>query len=67
MRRFEYKTLTIESPHGLIGAKFTPEYRAEIEKTLNQLGAEGWELVAVWNPGYNSDVFCGMHYFRREI
>lgn len=67
MKRFEYKTLTIESPTIVVGAKFTPEYRAEIEKTLNQLGAEGWELVAVWDPGYPGDVRSGMHYFRREI
>ena len=67
MKRFEYKTLTIEAPTGFVGAKFTSEYQAEIEKTLNQLGAEGWELVAVWAPGYASDSSSGMHYFRREI
>ena len=42
MKQFEYKVVT-----RLIG----------IEKKLNELGYEGWELVAVE---------CGTYYFKRE-
>jgi len=43
MKQFEYKVVT-----RLIG----------VEKKLNDLGFEGWELVAVE---------CGTYYFKREI
>ena len=42
MKQFEYKVVT-----RLVG----------VEKKLNELGFEGWELV---------DVECGTYYFKRE-
>ncbi len=41
MKRFEYKTLKIE-PKGFWGSKLDS---TEIDKILNELGQQGWELV----------------------
>ncbi len=45
MPAYEYTTAAIS--HGLMGRKSGEVDRAEIEKLLNEHGAEGWELVKV--------------------
>jgi len=42
MPAYEYTTAAIS--HGLMGRKSGEVDRAEIEKLLNEHGAEGWEL-----------------------
>ena len=42
MPAYEYTTAAIS--HGLMGRKSGEVNRAEIEKLLNEHGAEGWEL-----------------------
>ena len=42
MERFEYKTLFTDAK-GALGGKVDPY---ALEKDLNQLGAQGWELVS---------------------
>ena len=43
--RFEYATSVIT--HGFLGRKEDEIDRAELERELNLMGAEGWELVKV--------------------
>lgn len=63
MKRFEYKTLEIE-PKGTWRWKFDI---VEIDKTLNKLGQEGWELVSVESRDMGGTAY-GFHYtFKREI
>ena len=45
MHRFEYATSVIT--HGFLGRKEDEIDRAELERELNLMGAEGWELVKV--------------------
>jgi len=45
MSRFEYATTVIT--HGFLGRKEEELDREELERELNRLGAEGWELVKV--------------------
>ena len=45
MNRYEYVTSVIT--HGLLGRKEDEIDRAELERELNRMGAEGWELVRV--------------------
>jgi Domain of unknown function (DUF4177) len=42
MPAYEYTTSSIS--HGLMGRKSDEVDRAELERQLNELGAEGWEL-----------------------
>ena len=42
MPAYEYTTAAIS--HGLMGRKSEEVDRAELEKVLNERGAEGWEL-----------------------
>ena len=44
MKKFEYKVITIPTSIP-IGIKSFEKIADEFETTLNQLGAEGWELV----------------------
>lgn len=63
MKRFEYKTIEIK-PKGSWSSKFD---FVEIDKTLNELGRQGWELVAVESKEMSGTVY-GFHYtFKREI
>jgi len=45
MNRYEYATHVIT--HGLLGRKEDELDRAELERELNRMGADGWELVRV--------------------
>jgi hypothetical protein len=47
MTRWEYKVLKLKTESGFFsGTDFNSE---ALESELNQLGAEGWELVAVFS------------------
>jgi hypothetical protein len=45
MPTYEYTTTVIT--HGFLGRKEEELDRAELERELNRMGAEGWELVKV--------------------
>ena len=45
MSTFEYTTTVIT--HGLLGRKEDELDRGELERELNRMGAEGWEIVKV--------------------
>jgi hypothetical protein len=45
MSTFEYTTTVIT--HGFLGRKEDELDRGELERELNRMGAEGWELVKV--------------------
>lgn len=45
MAAYEYTTTVIT--HGFLGRKEEELDRAALEENLNQMGAEGWELVKV--------------------
>jgi Domain of unknown function (DUF4177) len=45
MSSYEYTTAVIT--HGFLGRKEDELDRAELERELNRMGAEGWELVKV--------------------
>ena len=45
MNRYEYVTSVIT--HGLLGRKEDEIDRADLERELNRMGSEGWELVRV--------------------
>lgn len=57
MKKFEYKVITIPTSIP-IGIKSFEKIADEFETTLNQLGAEGWELVQRMD---------GYFFFKREI
>jgi hypothetical protein len=45
MTRYEYTTSVIT--HGFLGRKEEELDREELERELNRMGSEGWELVRV--------------------
>jgi len=45
MSSYEYMTTVVT--HGFLGRKEDELDRAELERELNRMGAEGWELVKV--------------------
>ena len=45
MSTFEYTTTVLT--HGLLGRKSDELDRTELDKGLNEMGAQGWELVKV--------------------
>ena len=57
MKKFEYKVVSIPTSIPL-GSKGYEKTATEFETTLNNLGAEGWELVQ------RAD---GFFFFKREI
>ena len=64
MKRFEYKTVEIK-PTGTWTSKFDI---VEIDKILNGMGSQGWELVSMEdrNVGYGTTA-CFYYTFKREI
>ncbi len=64
MKRFEYKTVEIK-PTGTWTSKFDI---VEIDKVLNGMGSQGWELVSMEdrNVGYGTTA-CFYYTFKREI
>ena len=57
MKKFEYKVVTIPTSVP-IGMKGYEKIANEFETMLNQLGAEGWELVQRMD---------GFFFFKREL
>lgn len=64
MKKFEYKTVEI-NPTGTWSSKFDI---VEIDKILNDMGNQGWELVSMEdrNIGYGT-TGCFYYTFKREI
>jgi len=64
MKRFEYKTIEIK-PKGTWSWKFDI---VEIDKILNDMGSQGWELISMEdkNYGYGNTEFF-FYTFKREI
>ena len=61
---FEYKVLTVKIQPGFDTPKIDD---AEIEKTINKLGAEGWELVdVVPNSGGYGHLKSHTLYFKKS-
>lgn len=63
MKRFEYKTLEIKLK-GTWGTKFDT---VEIDKALNELGSQGWELVSVESRDMGGTPYGYFYTFKREI
>ena len=64
MKRYEYKSVNF-------GNKLKNQYLNELDKTLNEAGAKGWELVATtpvsnsfWTDGKTTHIVLT---FRREV
>jgi len=63
MKRFEYKTIEIK-PTGTWTWKFDI---VEIDKILNDMGSQGWELIVMESRDMGGTAH-GFHYtFKREI
>ncbi|MGV4414871.1 DUF4177 domain-containing protein [Chryseobacterium sp. T1] len=62
-RRFEYKTIIIK-PASVWGKTYDTN---EIDKTLNQLGSEGWELVALESRDSTGTSYDFYYTFKREL
>lgn len=64
MKRFEYKTIEIK-PKGTWTWKFDT---VEIDKILNDMGNQGWELVTMEGKDYGGAGTYSFYYtFKREI
>jgi len=63
MKRFEYKTVEIKSK-GIWATNFNPE---EIDKELNKLGSQGWELVSIGSRDTGGTLIGFFYTFKREI
>ena len=63
-KRFEYKTVVIKPKTTFWTFDYDPQ---EIEKTLNQYGSEGWELVAVESRDSGGTSYSLMYTFKREL
>jgi hypothetical protein len=62
MKRFEYKTVKIE-PKGFWGTKLDEN---EIDKILNELGRQGWELVSMQDLAISGSSWTFHYTFKRE-
>lgn len=61
-KRFEYKTVVVKPKISFWTVEYDPN---EMDKTLNQYGNEGWELVSVESREYMGTYI--FHYtFKRE-
>lgn len=63
MKQFEYKTI-VSDAKGFWGGKVDKE---EMEQSLNELGAQGWELISTTNSNesYGSTRYV-ISIFKRE-
>jgi len=48
--KWEYMTIMLEASRWFLGGKFDGQ---QFNERLNQLGAEGWELVNVFDTNYS--------------
>jgi hypothetical protein len=63
---FEYTTASIT--HGLMGRKAEEIDRQELEKALNEHGAEGWELdKLVFDVAFNGEKDGHLLVFKRSV
>ena len=62
-KKFEYKTLKIE-PKGFWGTKLDAD---EIDKILNELGQQGWELVSMQDLSVSGSSWTFHYTFKRQI
>lgn len=64
MKKFEYKTITMDA-EGIFGGKINNE---KLEKELNRLGSEGWELVSTVTSSvtYGKTAYI-VSVFKREL
>ncbi|MBI2421304.1 MAG: DUF4177 domain-containing protein [Candidatus Hydrogenedentes bacterium] len=60
MVKWEYRWVAI----GVVGGHI--HHSDEDEKTLNDLGADGWELFSVTPLVAEAKTTCLMHHFRRS-
>jgi hypothetical protein len=58
MKKYEYKTLEIESKEGFL-AGLKKQELPDFEAILNKEGQEGWQLVQVLNPELAQNVWSG--------
>ncbi|MFZ4778718.1 MAG: hypothetical protein ACOYM3_25400 [Terrimicrobiaceae bacterium] len=66
MPRFEYKTLLVESPEKIsMTMTRTDEHLLEVEKAINDLGDQGWEMTGVFPLSRDGEITFGIHYFKR--
>lgn len=62
-KKFEYKTMKF-IPSGTFSIKFDLK---EIDKTLNEMGKEGWELISVQDFSQMGTISYFHYTFKREI
>ena len=62
----KYKTISIETNQGWGGAQGTVDPEA-IDKVLNKMAAEGWELVCVEDLKHTAGSGALLCVFKREI
>lgn len=67
MKQFEYKTIDIKpSTKGFFGTKGIE--LEQIDKTLNEMGQEGWELISVQEVStFDGTMNYILYTFKREI
>lgn len=63
-KKFEYKTVSLKPESAMWSLKY--DY-SEIDKTLNLLGNEGWELVSVESNAAGGTSIGLIYTFKREI
>lgn len=65
MKKFEYQTKIVDNKSSLMGGKVDPN---SLNKTLNDMGLEGWELIEVVSSnqvaGETRSLVC---IFKREL
>jgi len=72
MTRYQYKSVLLEMPRepGFWSRPIDRNACMELEKMLNYLGEDGWELVGVFpltNGGNPSQINAAVHHFKRPI
>ncbi len=68
--KFEYKSVLLTIDRAGWSQALQPESVNKVQQSLDRLGGEGWELVAVWpitNGGSPAQIDHAIHYFKRQI